>query len=138
MNQMDVAKINTMNKGTMMEWMGIEFLEAKEGYLKAGMPVDSRTLQPMGLLHGGATIALAETLGSFGSAMLVDLDKKDVVGQQMTANHLRSAREGTVFGEAVIIHRGKSTHLWNIDVKDEEGRLISTCRFTVAIINKKN
>ena len=127
-----------MSKGTMMEWMGIEFTEAKEGYLKAVMPVDNRTLQPMGLLHGGATIALAETLGSFGSALLVDLEKNDVVGQQMTANHLRSVCEGVVYGEAEIIHRGKTTHLWNIDVKDEKGRLISTCRLTVVIKNKKS
>jgi 1,4-dihydroxy-2-naphthoyl-CoA hydrolase len=137
MNVFDLAEINRMNKGTMMEWMGIEYLEASAGYIKAKMPVDKRNMQPFGLLHGGATIALAETLGSFGSALLVDTDKYDVVGQHMSANHLRSAQNGFVFGEARIIHQGKQTHVWNIDIKDEKNRLISVCRFTVMVLKRK-
>ncbi len=137
MIQFDIQEIAKMNKGTMMEWMGIEYLEASAGHLKARMPVDKRTFQPMGLLHGGATLALAETLGSVGSALLVDLDKFSVVGQQMSANHVRSARDGWVIGEANILHRGKLTHIWNIDIRDEKGHLISTCRFTNVILAKK-
>ncbi len=137
MKNIELAEINRMNKGTMMEWMGIEYLEASAGYIKAKMPVDRRTMQPYGILHGGATIALAETLGSFGSALLVDMEKYNVVGQQMSANHLRSARNGYVFGEARIIHQGKQTHIWNIDIKDEKERLISVCRFTVMVLERK-
>ncbi len=136
MKKFDLKDISNMNKGTMMEWMGIEYLEATQGYIKAKMPVDERTFQPMRLLHGGATIALAETLGSIGSALLVDLNKYDVVGQQLSANHLRSARNGYVVGEATIIHRGKLTHIWNIDIKDEKNRFISTCRLTIMILKK--
>lgn len=137
MKQFDIEEIAKMNKGTMIEWMGIEYLEATAGHLKARMPVNERTIQPMGLLHGGATLALAETLGSVGSALLVDLDKFSVVGQQMSANHVRSARDGWVIGDANLLHRGKLTHIWNIDIRDEMGHLISTCRFTNVILSKK-
>jgi uncharacterized protein (TIGR00369 family) len=131
-----LIKLNAMNKGTMMEVLGIEYLEAEPGYVKAKMPVEERTKQPMGLLHGGASLALAETVGSFGSAMLVDLEKYDVRGSQMSANHLRSARDGWVFAEARIIHKGRHTHVWNIDILDEKNRMISTCRFTNFILAK--
>jgi 1,4-dihydroxy-2-naphthoyl-CoA hydrolase len=137
MNGYDIAEINRMNKGTMMEWMGIKYLQASPGYIKAKMPVDKKTIQPMGLLHGGATLALAETLGSFGSALLVDTQKYNVVGQQMSANHLHSVQKGFVFGEAHIIHQGKQTHIWNIDITDEQNKLVSTCRFTVMILKKR-
>lgn len=131
-----LVKLNAMNRGTMMEVLGIEYIEAEPGYVKAKMPVEERTKQPMGLLHGGASLALAETVGSFGSAMLVDLDKYDVRGSQMSANHLRSARDGWVFAEARIIHKGRHTHIWNIDILDEKNRLISTCRLTNFILAK--
>ena len=136
-NDFDLAAINATNKGTMMETLGIEYLEAGLGYVKARMPVDHRTHQPMGLLHGGATIALAESLASIGAALMVDLDHFHVVGQHVTANHIRSVRHGWVIGEAQTIHKGKTTHLWNIDVKDEAGHLISTCRITIFIAKKR-
>ncbi len=133
----NLQALSEMNKGTLMEQLGIEYLEVRPGYLKARMPVDERTFQPMHILHGGATLALAETLASIGSALLVDREKFDVKGQHVTANHVRSARSGWVIGEAAIIHHGRSSHIWNVDVKDEEGRLISTCRLTIFVVKKK-
>jgi len=134
----DPEQVNQLNKGTLMEQLGIEYLEAREGYLKGRMPVDERTFQPYRILHGGATIALAETLASVGSALAVDSDKYLVKGQSVTATHVRSARDGWVFGEAVLIHKGRTTHLWNVDIKDEKDRLLSTCRLTIFIAPKRD
>ena len=132
-----IEEVNKLNKGTLMEQIGIEYLEVREGYMSAKMPVDERTFQPYGILHGGATIALAETLASFGSALMTDTERYDVRGQSVTVNHVRSAREGWVIGEATIIHKGRTTHIWNVDVKDEKNRLISTCRLTIFVSPKK-
>ncbi len=132
-----LKELNSINKGTMMEILGIEYIEAKEGFLKAKMPVDNRTFQPAKLLHGGASLALAETLGSIGSALMVNLDEYDVRGSQISANHIKSAKDGWVYGEASIIHKGKNTHVWNIDIKNEKGEIISTCRLTNFIIKRK-
>ena len=132
----DLALLNAMNRGTLMEQLGIEYTEARAGHMKATMPVDERTFQPMHILHGGATLALAETLASIGSALLVDRERFDVKGQHVTANHVRSARNGKVTGEAVIIHRGRSTHIWNVDIRDAQEKLISTCRVTIYIVKK--
>jgi 1,4-dihydroxy-2-naphthoyl-CoA hydrolase len=128
--------LNKLNHNTMMDHLGIRYTEATPGFIKATMPVDHRTHQPMGLLHGGASAALAESVGSVGSALLVDLDQVSVVGAQITANHLRSVTEGTVTATAKIIHQGKNTHVWNIDITDEKNRMISTCRLTNFIIRK--
>ncbi len=133
----DLEKLNSVNKGTMMEALGIEYLEAREGYLKAKMPVDERTYQPAKLLHGGASMALAETLGSVGSSIMVNLNEYEVRGSQLSANHIKSAKEGWVIGEAILLHRGRNTHVWNIDIKDESGKLISTCRLTNFIIKRR-
>lgn len=133
----DIQEISKLNKGTLMEQLGIEYLDVQKGFMKARMPVDERTFQPFGILHGGATIALAETLASFGSALMVNTEKYDVKGQNVTVNHVRSARDGWVIGEATIIHEGRTTHIWNVDVKDEKGRLISTCRLTIFITPKR-
>jgi 1,4-dihydroxy-2-naphthoyl-CoA hydrolase len=133
----DIAALSAMNRGTLMEQLGIEYLEARQGYMKASMPVDERTFQPMGLLHGGATIALAETLASIGSALLVNREVFDVRGQHVTADHIRSARSGKVIGEARLMHRGRSSHIWNVDIRDEADHLISTCRITLFVVKKK-
>ncbi|MCK9290265.1 MAG: hotdog fold thioesterase [Bacteroidales bacterium] len=137
MNNSSLSRLNAMNKGTMMEVIGIEYIEATPGFIKARMPVDHRTHQPMGLLHGGASMALAETVGSIGSAMLVDPQEYEVRGIQMAANHLGAAREGWVIAEARILHQGRQTHVWDIVIKDENSRLISTCRLTNFILKKK-
>jgi len=133
----NINELSKMNKGTLMEQLGIEYIEARTGYMKARMPVDERTFQPMQILHGGATLALAETLASIGSALMVDREKFDVKGQHVSADHVRSAHSGWVIGEAVIIHRGRSSHIWNVDIKDEQDRLISTCRVSIFIVKKK-
>jgi uncharacterized protein (TIGR00369 family) len=95
-------------------------------------------MQPMGILHGGSSLALAETIGSLGSAFIVDLDKHDVRGSHMSANHVRAAREGWVFATATLLHEGRNTHVWNIDIKDENEQLVSTCRLTNFIIARNN
>ncbi|HMM10731.1 MAG TPA: hotdog fold thioesterase [Bacteroidales bacterium] len=133
---LDIQSLNALNKGTLMEQLGIEYLELAEGYIKARMPVDERTSQPSRRLHGGASFALAETVGGIGSALLVDLEKYEVRGAQMSGNHLRSVREGWVFAEAKLLHRGRNTHIWNIDILDMQGKMVSTYRLTNFIISK--
>lgn len=131
-----MEELNASSYNTLMQQLGIEYLEKREGYVKARMPVDERTKQPMGILHGGASLALAETIGSLGSALLLDLDKYDVRGANINANHVGAISSGWVYGVAEIIHRGRYTHVWNINITDEEGRLISVSRLTNMIIEK--
>ena len=131
-----LEELNATSKGTLMEQLGMEYLEVKEGYVKAKMPVDKRTKQPFDVLHGGASIALAETIASLGSAVLVDLEKNDVRGAAVTANHIGVVARGHVYAEAKLIHRGKITHVWDIEIKDQGGYRISVSRITVIIIPK--
>lgn len=133
----NINDLNGLNKNTLMEQLGIEYMEVREGFVKAKMPVDIRTIQPMGILHGGASLALAETISGLGSSVLVDLSKYDVKGASCSANHVGSISEGFVYGYADIIHKGRFTHVWNVDIKDENGRMISTCRFTIMIVENK-
>jgi len=133
-----VEELNKLNRGTMMEQLHIEYLQVDEGFIKARMPVNDRTRQPMGILHGGANLALAETLGGLGSAILVDLNVYDVRGSQISANHVGTAQSGWVFAEARLIHKGRNTHVWNIDIRDEEGKLLSTCRLTNFVLKRKS
>lgn len=126
-----------MNKNTMMEVLGVEYIDVQEGYIEARMPVDKRTHQPVGLLHGGASAALVETLGSMGSALLVDPNEYNVTGIEVNTNHVKGVREGWVIGKAKIVHRGKTTHLWNVDIFNENNELVATGRLTVLIIAKK-
>lgn len=123
-------------KNTLMETLEIEYIEAGEGYLKAKMPVNPRVHQPMGLLHGGASVALAESVGSAASLMFVDVEKYEVRGIEISANHLKSKREGTVFATAKIIHKGRTIHLWEIKITDEEDNLISLCKLTNIVLPK--
>tara|TARA_R110001592_G_scaffold363221_3_gene681764 strand:+ start:160496 stop:160915 length:420 start_codon:yes stop_codon:yes gene_type:complete len=125
-----VDKFNAKNKNTLMETLGIEFTLVEKGHMEATMPVDSRHHQPYGLMHGGASLALAETVGSSGSAMYVDIKKNAVVGIQMSCNHLRGVKSGTVTAVGKIIHAGRSTHLWDIEVFNEDKKLVSTFRLT--------
>ncbi|NOY37091.1 MAG: hotdog fold thioesterase [Chlorobi bacterium] len=128
--------LNSVIKGTLMESLGIEFTEATEGLIRARMPVDNRTLQPAGILHGGASLALAETVGSLGSILLVDSELFDVRGSNIQASHIRPVTQGVVEAEARIIYQGKNTHLWNIDIRDDKGNLVSTARLTNFIIRR--
>lgn len=128
---------NDYCKNTLMETLGIVFTDAGEGFLKATMPVNARVHQPMGLLHGGASVALAESVGSAASIMFVNPKLQEVRGIEISANHLRSKRDGIVTGSARIVHQGRSLHLWEVKITDEEGRLISLCKITNMVIPKK-
>ncbi len=133
-----LEKFKDFIKGTMDEHIGIEWMEAGENFLKARMPVDHRTKQAYGLLHGGASCVLAEAIGSVASAMVVDFTKFICVGLEINANHIRSAREGYVTGIAMPLHLGSSTHVWDIKIYDEKEKLICVSRLTVAVIPRKN
>lgn len=132
-----LAKIEKAAAQTMSGHLGIEFIESIPGKIVAKMPVDHRTCQPMGLLHGGASVALAETLGSIGSYLLIDQTKQAAVGLEINANHIRSARSGFVTGRASILHQGKKTHVWDIRITNEASELVCVSRLTVAIIDLK-
>ena len=132
-----LADLNAMSKGTMTENLGIEFTQIEEDKIVAIMPVDKRTVQPYGLLHGGASVSLAETLGSVAAHCSIDYTKYLSVGLEINANHIRSARSGYVTGTAKPVHIGKSTHVWAIEIVDEDDKLICTSRITMAIIEKK-
>lgn len=126
-----------LGRNTMAEYIGIEFTGIGENYLQGRMPVDHRTNQPYGFLHGGASCVLAETLGSIASALVIDRSLFICVGLEINANHIRSARQGFVNGIATSLHLGKSTHVWDIKIYDEEQKLVCVSRLTVAIIPKK-
>ncbi|MDZ4821856.1 MAG: PaaI family thioesterase [Flavobacteriales bacterium] len=130
----DPVKIaNSVKPTTLMGSLGIEFIKMETGYLEATMPVDHRTHQPYGLLHGGASAALAETLGSYGSHFLVHNEGGITVGVELNINHLKAKRSGVVTGKAKIIHQGKSTHVWSIEIVDEQDVLIAISRLTVLV-----
>ena len=126
-----LASLNARSAGTLMEALGIVFTELGEGYLRATMPVDARTHQPYGLLHGGASVALAETLGSSAGALLAG---GNAVGLEINANHLRAVREGTVTGTTRPLHIGRSTQVWEIEIEDEAGRPVCISRITLAVL----
>ena len=128
---------NEWSKNTLMQTLEIEYIDAGEDFLVAIMPVNARVHQPMGLLHGGASVALAESVGSAASIMFVNPEKSEVRGIEISANHLRSITEGVVTGTARIIHKGRSIHLWEIKIEDEKGNLISLCKLTNMILPKK-
>lgn len=127
---------NALRSGTLVAHLGITYHVDEEGRFCATMPVDARTLQPMGLLHGGATAALAESLGSLASAMLIDRDRQGVVGIEVNANHLRGVRSGQVTAIGEPVHLGRTTHVWNIRVIDGSGNLCAVCRLTNLIIDR--
>lgn len=135
--ELRLSDITGLGKGNMGEWLGIEFTEIGEDYLAAKMPVDHRTKQPYGLLHGGASVTLAETLGSVASHLIIDYNQFHAVGLEINANHIRSAREGFVTGQCKPVHIGSSTHVWEIRINDDAGRLVCISRITVAIIRRK-
>lgn len=126
-----------LGQGTLGEHIGIRFSEVGDNYLKATMPVDHRTIQPYGLLHGGASVALAETLGSVGAAMVIDQEKYICVGQEINANHVRGVRTGYVTGIASPLHLGAGSHVWDIKIYDGQERLVCVSRLTVAILPKR-
>jgi 1,4-dihydroxy-2-naphthoyl-CoA hydrolase len=133
-----LEKIKPFSKATINDHLGIEWVEIGNDYLKAKMPVDQRTKQPFDLLHGGASCVLAETLGSFASFLVINSDEYYCVGIEINANHIRSARDGYVYGICSPLHLGSSTHVWDIRIINEEDKLVCISRLTVAIMKKKN
>jgi uncharacterized protein (TIGR00369 family) len=132
-----LANLNRLSKNTLMETLNIEFTEVGDDFVTAKMPVNSRVHQPYGILHGGATAALAETVGSSASVLFVDTKKYIIKGIELSINHLKSKKEGTVFATARVIHKGRSTHLWEIKIVDEQDTLISICKITNMILERK-
>jgi 1,4-dihydroxy-2-naphthoyl-CoA hydrolase len=138
LKQVSIDLVNSMNKNTLMEVLGIECVEIGSDYVISRMPVDHRTHQPMGLLHGGASMALIESIGSMGSTLLIDLEKEAPVGLEINANHVSGVRSGFVKAVGKIVHAGKSTHIWQVDIFNEEtNKLVCTGRLTVMIVPKK-
>jgi len=130
-------RANAMRADTLIAHLDIRFHVDDEGRLCATMPVDARTHQPMGLLHGGATAALAESLGSMGSSLLIDLSGQGVVGVEVNANHLKGVQNGTVTATGHMVHQGRSTHVWDIRMHNGAGELCAVCRLTNLIITRK-
>ncbi|MFV8326406.1 PaaI family thioesterase [Flavobacterium sp. ZS1P14] len=128
---------NQISKNTLMQTLNIEYTDAGEDYLVATMPVNPSVHQPMGLLHGGASVALAESVGSAASMLYVNSEHSEVRGIEITANHLKAKRDGIVTATARIIHKGRSIHLWEIRITDEKDNLISLCKLTNMVLPKR-
>jgi 1,4-dihydroxy-2-naphthoyl-CoA hydrolase len=131
-----VDSLQSFGKDTMIEHIGIAFKEIGENFIKATMPVDHRTVQTYGLLHGGASVTLAETIGSIASAMVIDNVKYYCVGLEINANHLRSATKGFVTGIVIPVHLGSKTHVWEIKIYNDQEKLLCISRLTVMILLK--
>lgn len=142
-NEMDDFKekilntCNTICKGTLMETLDIEFVDVGENFLIAKMPVTSKVYQPDGVLHGGATVALAESVGSAASYIFLNAKDFAIRGIEIAANHVRSIKEGYVFAKATIVHKGRTTQLWEIKITNAEDELISVCKLTTIALPKK-
>ena len=138
MNKEDLLKkINSVNKNSLEETLEIEFIDIGEDFIIAKMPVTSKVLQPDGVLHGGATAALAESVGSAASYFSIDREKQIVRGMVISCNHLKGVTEGFVYGKATPIHKGRTTQLWEIKVTDDNDNLISHCKLSTMILNKR-
>lgn len=133
---LDLAIINDRGKNCMVDHLGIEFIEVGADFLTAKMPVDRRTHQPIGIMHGGASCVLAETVGSTAANFCVDMEKYYCVGLDINTNHIRSMRAGYVYGTAKPFHLGKTTQVWGIEIVNEEKKIISINRLTMAVLTK--
>lgn len=137
LKKLPLETVNGWSRNTLMQTLAIECLEIGDDFLVARMPVDARTHQPMGLLHGGASMALIESIGSMASSLLLDLDCEQPVGVEINANHVRAVTSGYVRGTGKLVHGGKRTHLWQVDIHEEAtGKLVCTGRLTVMVVPK--
>jgi len=134
-NKPTLEVINGFNDGSMIEYLDIRITEIGDDYVRGTMPVDHRTVQSYGQLHGGASVVLAETLGSLASILTVDFPSKKCVGLDINANHIGAVREGIVIGTATPVHLGRSTQVWQIRIESDKGKLVSICRLTMAVLN---
>jgi 1,4-dihydroxy-2-naphthoyl-CoA hydrolase len=132
-----IEQVQQRGIGTMVEHLEINITEIGDNFLKGTMPVDHRTVQPMGILHGGASVALAETLGSIAANLVIDSEKKYCVGLDINANHIRPAKRGLVTGVAKPLHLGSSTQVWSIEITNEETKLVCISRLTMAVLDRK-
>jgi 1,4-dihydroxy-2-naphthoyl-CoA hydrolase len=136
--EISLETINERCQGSMIGHVGIEVVEIGDDYLRARMPVDQRTKQPAGVLHGGASVVLAETLASWAATFSVDSSKHHCVGLEINANHVRAASSGFVFGTARPVHLGRSTHIWEVRITNEDDKLVCISRVTMAVLNTPN
>lgn len=134
----DLERINAWNKNTLVEYLDIKVTEIGEDHVRGTMPVDARTIQPFGLLHGGASVALAESLGSLGANLVLDVDKEMAIGLDTNANHVRAAISGVVIGTARPLHIGRSTQVWEIRIEDEDANLVCISRLTMAVVRRRS
>jgi 1,4-dihydroxy-2-naphthoyl-CoA hydrolase len=132
-----IQELNDLGRGTMAENLGMQFTEIGEDFLKLQMTVDHRSRQPYGLLHGGASAAMAETIGSVASSMCINNEKQICVGMEINCNHLRGVREGVITATAKPLHIGASSHVWDIKIEDENQKLVCVSRLTVAVLKKR-
>lgn len=132
-----VEGLNARSTNTIVDHIGIEYMAIGDDYIKARMPVDNRTVQPARILHGGASVVLAETLGSVAAYLCIDPAQKMAVGLEINANHVRSVREGYVTGTVKPLHIGNSTHIWQIHIRDDQDRLVCIARITIAVLDQK-
>ena len=137
LTNMTLEAMNAHSEGTMMIQLGIVYTEIGPDFLCGTMPVDHRTKQPAGLLHGGASAALAETLGSMGSMSIIDLEKQSIVGIEINANHIRSVKAGHVHGKATLIMRSRKLHVWEIRIINDNGQLVCLSRLTIMVLEKE-
>jgi len=135
--EMSLQALNDRSKNTMAEFLNIEFVEIGDDFLVARMPVNERTIQPVGIMHGGASCVLAETVGSTAANCVVDINKQYCVGLDINTNHIRSIREGYVFGKAKSFHIGRTTQVWGIEIINEKKQLISVTRLTMAVLTRE-
>lgn len=136
-NDYTLSELNALGNNTMAQTLGMEFIEIGEDYLKLQMPVNQHTHQPYGILHGGASAALAETVGSVASSMCINNEKQICVGMEINCNHVRPKREGNVIATALPLHLGATSHIWDIRITDEGNKLICVSRLTMAILKKR-
>jgi 1,4-dihydroxy-2-naphthoyl-CoA hydrolase len=136
-SELTLELLNKMGTNTMVSHLGIEFTAIGEDWLEAKMPVDARTHQPLGLLHGGASVALAETMGSVAATFCVDLKTQYCVGLDINANHIKSVKSGFVYGKTKPLHIGKKTHVWEIRITNDEKELVCISRLTMAVIDRR-
>lgn len=134
--EIDLTLVTERGKNTMSDYLGIEFIDVGDDFLTGRMPVNQRTKQPANIMHGGASCVLAETIGSTAAQFCVDMTKYYCVGLDINTNHVRAMREGYVIGIAKPFHLGKSTQVWGIEIKSDEGKLVSITRLTMAVLNK--
>ncbi len=135
-NLVTIEKLNQLGKDTLVEHLGIEITSVGENFIEGKMPVDLRTIQPEGLLHGGASVVLSETLGSVAANCCIDISKQYCVGLEINANHIRGVREGYVYARAEAIHVGRKTQIWETKIYNEEEKLVCVSRLTLSVVDR--